>query len=98
LTIWSIAVSRKSTRRCTWIGRSPDNAAPRATPVIAFSEIGVPSTRSGCVSPLIEPNTPNLSSASSPIANTRGSWRIAWSIASRIASQNVIWRPPVGAS
>ena len=47
LTSWSSASVTKSTNMISTTGRSPDCAAPIATPQIAASLIGVLRTRSG---------------------------------------------------
>ena len=77
----------KSMNMISSTGRSPDWAAPIATPQIAPSLIGVLRTRSrpnSSASPAVAVYGPP-SATSSPITNTRGSARIAAASAALIA-------------
>ena len=79
LTSWSSASVMKSMNMISSTGRSPDCAAPIATPVIAASLIGVLITRSAPNSsarPAVAVYGPP-SATSSPSTNTRSSARIA---------------------
>ena len=75
LTSWSSASVMKSMNMISSTGRSPDWAAPTATPVIAASLIGVLSTRSvpnSSASPAVAVYGPP-SATSSPSTITRSS-------------------------
>ncbi len=92
LTSWSSASVTKSTNMISTTGRSPDCAAPIATPQIAASLIGVLRTRSGpnsSASPAVAPQGPP-SATSSPRTSTLESARIASASVSVIACRYVV--------
>ena len=82
----AMASMEKSQNMISRTGRIPFMAAPIETPVMAFSAMGVFSTRSSpnsCTRPTVWPNTPTRTS--SPITKTLGSRRISSASASLIA-------------
>ena len=88
-TSWSSASVTKSTNMISITGRSPDCAAPIATPQIAASLIGVFRMRSApnsSASPEVAPHGPP-SATSSPSTSTRGSARIDSASVVRTASR-----------
>src|SRR6266508_2719078 len=84
-----------SSRMWVMTGRMPRRAAPRTTPVMAFSATGISSTRFGpyfSTRPLVEPKMAAASGAPSPTMNTRGSLAMQRSRASFSACTNFRFR------
>src|SRR5437667_5375758 len=93
LAIWFIAKSIKSTRICTCTGLSPEIAAPKAAPVIASSDNGVPKHRSlpnFSTRPLVLPKMRLWSGTSRPKTKTEGSASISLTRARLTASLKVM--------
>ena len=88
-----MAITEKSMKVISTIGRSPVMAAPAAAPEIAASEIGQSRTRSGPNSssiPTEVPKSPPKTPTSSPINNTFSSRRISSDIARIMVSRKDI--------
>src|ERR1051325_8559018 len=88
----------KSMNCISAMGRIPISAAPDAAPMMAISEIGVSTTRSGpkrSMIPALVLNAPPYAPTSSPMRNTRSSRAISSSIALRMASMYVVSGIPV---
>ena len=92
VTRWSQAQETKSANCISATGRRPIRAAPVAPATIAVSESGASITRqspnSSC-SPCVTLKAPPKVPMSSPITNTRSSWRISWRRPSVIACRYV---------
>ena len=88
-----MAMTEKSIKVISTIGRSPVMAAPAAAPEIAASEIGQSRTRSGPNSsniPTDVPKSPPKIPTSSPINNTFSSRRISSDMARIMVSRKDI--------
>jgi hypothetical protein len=87
--IWSIATIAKFIVISSGTGRRPASAAPRASPTIPASAIGVSRTRrppNSAISPSVARKVPPKSPMSSPIRKTFSSSRISSAMASISAS------------